>query len=184
MVASGGLMATAGAMGERRGMDEYVEDNWVSWKIRSAYIQSEEVKAGNINVSTYMGKVLLTGTAVSQEEIDAAVAIARKTRGVREVASELKVQFVTASEMAQDVLLSNHIKFLFLADQAVRGLDIHVETTKGVVFLTGLAKNVTERDRALDLARGVQGVKEVVSYIEISGQTLPLARDIPNGSSH
>ncbi|HAT50375.1 MAG: BON domain-containing protein [Nitrospirae bacterium] len=174
MIAGGGLVATD-MVAERRGANSFIEDNWVAWKIRSAYVDSEKVQAGNVNVSVYNGKVLLTGTASSEGEIKEAIAIAKNTRGVIEVSSELIVQHATAMELAQDVWISNQIKIQLLADNAVRGLDIHVETTKGVVYLTGMAKLVPERDRAIEVAQGVKGVVEVVSYIEVEGTALPLA---------
>ncbi|MBF0108224.1 MAG: BON domain-containing protein [Magnetococcales bacterium] len=174
MMAGGGLVAT-NAVAERRGPDSFIEDNWVAWKIRSAYISSDRVQAGNINVSVYNGRVLLTGTASSKDEIREAIAIARKTRGVTDVSSELAVQHATAMELAEDIWISNQVKIKLLADQKVRGLDIHVETTKGVVFLTGMAKTVPERDRAIEISQGVKGVREVVSYIEVEGKSLPLA---------
>ncbi|MBF0347203.1 MAG: BON domain-containing protein [Magnetococcales bacterium] len=181
MVASGGLVAT-NAVAERRGPDSFIEDNWVAWKIRSAYIKSDEVQAGNINVSVYNGKVLLTGTASSQNEIKEAIAIAKNTRGVLEVSSELAVQHATAMELAQDVWISNQVKIKLLADQLVRGLDIHVETTKGVVYLTGMAKTVAERDRSIEITQSVKGVAEVVSYIEVEGKSFPLAnQEKPRG---
>ncbi|MBF0414637.1 MAG: BON domain-containing protein [Magnetococcales bacterium] len=174
MVAGSGLVATD-MVAERRGPESFVEDNWIAWKIRSSYVKSETVQVGNVNVTVYKGKVLLTGTASSKEEIRQAIAIAKKTEGVVDVASELVVQHVTAGEIAEDVWITNQVKIRILADQLVRGLDIHVETTKGVVFLTGMAKTVSERDRAIGIAQNVSGVREVVSYIEIQSKAYPLA---------
>ncbi|HIJ85151.1 MAG: transport-associated protein [Magnetococcales bacterium] len=161
------------ASSERRGADSFVEDNWVAWKIRSAYVNSEKVAAGNINVSVYNGKVLLTGTAVSQEEIADAIAIAKSTRGVLDVDSELVVQYMTAGEIAEDVWITNQVKVKLLADLAIAGFDVHVETTNKVVFLTGVAKTVAERDKAIGIAQSVKGVAEVVSYIEVEGSPYP-----------
>ena len=175
-VVVGGGMVTATMLGERRSTDNYLEDNWVAWKIRSYYVRSKRVRAGNINVSVYNGKVLLTGAAASQGEINEAVGIAKATRGVLEVATEIKVQHETAAELAADALISNQVKVKLLTDIRVRGLDIHVETTKKVVFLTGLAQTVLERDWAVAISRAVSGVREVVSYIEVNENSQPVYR--------
>ncbi len=172
VVGGGGAVMTS-MLGERRTADNYLEDNWVAWKIRSYYVRSDKIRAGNINVSVYNGKVLLTGAASSEEEIAEAIRIAKATRGVWQVNSEIKVQFESASELAADVLISNRVKLKLLADKNVRGLDIHVETTKAVVFLTGEAQTVGERDRAVDIARTVPGVREVVSYIGVIQENIP-----------
>lgn len=172
MVAGSGLVATDMVV-EKRGPDNFIEDNWVAWKIRSAYIRSQKIRVGNVNVSVFKGRVLLTGTAASNEEINEAIAIAKATRGVVEVSSELIVQHATAMELASDAWISNQVKIKLLADSLVNGLDIHVETTKAVVFLTGIAKTLPERDRAIAVAQSVNGVAEVVSYIEVEGKEIP-----------
>ncbi|MEG3638673.1 BON domain-containing protein [Magnetococcus sp. PR-3] len=162
----GGSVATGVAV-ERRSTVALVEDLWVSNKIRAAYIESEKVRWGNINVTVFRGKVLLTGTAASEEELQESVRIAKATRGVRAVHSELKVQYASAQELAEDTWISTQVKMMLLRDEQVRGLDIHVDTTKNIVYLTGLAASIHERDRAARIASVVKGVKEVVSYIEV-----------------
>ena len=166
VVLGGGFIATT-MIADKRSADVYVEDNWVALKIRSYYARSEGVRVGNINVSVYNGKVLLTGAASSQEEVKKAVSIAKATRGVLGVHSELKVQSESASELAADAFLSNQIKIQLLTDKRIRGLDIHVETTKSVVYLTGEVPTIAERDQAVDIVRQVPNVHEVVSYIDV-----------------
>jgi osmotically-inducible protein OsmY len=157
-----------GCMAHQRGPSDFVDDNLIAMKIRSTFVESEDVKAGNINVTVYKGKVLLTGTGASDEEIQEAVRLAKETPGVTRVASELKVQYASTADIAHDSLISNKVKMRLLADERVSGMNIHVETTKGVVYLTGTASTVRERDRAVNIARHVAGVEEVVSYIEVA----------------
>jgi osmotically-inducible protein OsmY len=175
MVVGGGGAVATGMVAERRGAENYVEDNWAAWKIRSAYVRSEIVKMGNINVSVYQGRVLLTGAAASQGEIREAVRLAKLTRGISEVASEIQVQSETSKEIAQDVWISTQVKAKLFSGGGVRGIDIHVETTKKIVYLTGQAASLGERNRAIELAKQVKGVIEVVSYILVNG-TIPAER--------
>ncbi|MBF0358903.1 MAG: BON domain-containing protein [Magnetococcales bacterium] len=176
MVAGSGAVAT-GMVAERRGAGDYVEDNWAAWKIRSKYIRSDLVKVGNINVSVYQGRVLLTGAAASEEEIAEAIDLAKRTRGITEVSSEIKVQSETAKEIANDVWISTHVKAKLFSSDEVRGIDIHVETTKGVVYLTGQAQTLDERNKAIELAQRVKGVQEVVSYILVDGKAIPVSNE-------
>lgn len=163
----GSMAATTTLAGERRAVDSHLEDTWVAMKIRNAYMRSPLVRMGNIGVSVYNGKVLLTGAAINQEELDEAIRIAQGIRGVLEVRSEIQVQHVSAAELAVDALITNKVKFQMLADKLVNGLDIHVKTTKKVVYLTGSSKTVKERDQAISIARQVADVREVVSYIDV-----------------
>ncbi|MEO5367010.1 MAG: BON domain-containing protein [Magnetococcus sp. WYHC-3] len=176
VVGTGALLGTTVALGERRGPEGFLEDQWVKMKLTSAYIRSDDVSWGNINVSVYQGKVLLTGTAASEKEIQEAVHIARNTRGVTEVASELRVQSIDAAGYADDVIISRKVKLAILGDKRVRGLDFHVEVTKKTVFLTGLAHTIAERDTVIEIARNIQGVAEVVSYIEVDKDTIPVRK--------
>ena len=48
-----------------------------------------------------------------------------------------------------------------MADPVVSASAIHVETTAGVVSLTGFVDSDQERRRAIQLAQGVAGVEEV-----------------------
>jgi osmotically-inducible protein OsmY len=168
-----GAVAT-GMVAERRGAGEFVEDVWVSWKIRGFFIKSDLVRVANINVSSYQGRVLLTGVAASQEEIDEAISLAKDTRGVVKVSSEVQVQSETAKELAKDVWISAQVKSRLFSSDHVRGIDIHVETTKGVVYLTGQAQSITERDQAIESAKTVKGVVEVVSYIMVNDKAIPV----------
>lgn len=163
-------------VGERRGADEYVDDNWVAMKIRTAYLQSESVHAGNVNVTVYRGRVLLTGTSVSESEVAEAIRLAKTTRGVNQVVSELKVQYISATELAKDAWITSKVKTNILADSLVRGLDIHVETTKAIVYMVGTAATVKERDHAIEITRNIDGVREVVSYIEVDPKSRPVTK--------
>lgn len=167
----GGGGGAAAAMGEDRGLQGVARDTWLAWKLRYAFAKSDDVNVGNINVSIYQSKALLTGVAATEQEIREALYIARGMAGIEKVRSEVRVEHQSARDIAQDSALSLIVKGYLLADKYVGGLDIHVETVKGRVFLTGVAKSVQERDRAIKIARNVSGpiqVKEVVSYIEIA----------------
>jgi osmotically-inducible protein OsmY len=76
--------------GERTG--EYVDDAWITTKVKSELIADSDTKAGNINVETSNGKVTLTGTAKTWQESDKAAQIARGIKGVTGVENDIRVQ--------------------------------------------------------------------------------------------
>ena len=55
-----------------------------------------------------------------------------------------------------------------LATENVSGLDIKVETVDGVVTLTGAVTSQAQKDKAVEVAKQIKGVKRV----EASGLTL------------
>ncbi|MBF0284825.1 MAG: BON domain-containing protein [Magnetococcales bacterium] len=166
---------TVNAAGERRGAVSYLDDNWIAMRIRTDYVRSDVVKLANVNVSVYQGKVLLTGVTASDREIDEAVKLAKAVNGVKEVRNELKVAHESYAELAQDSAIGNAVKARLLTDEQVRGMDIHVEVTKSVVYLLGMAHSVKERDQAIAITQSTPGVKEVVSYVEVDPNAEPVA---------
>jgi hyperosmotically inducible protein len=73
----------------------------------------------------------------------------------------------STGEYFDDSTLTAKVKAVLLDDPLVSGLAVNVETFKGVVQLSGFVKTRAERDRAVDLARKVGGVKQVKNDILI-----------------
>lgn len=76
--------------GEKTGT--YVDDSWITSKVKSEMIASKEVSARNIGVSTSQGIVTLTGTAATSQESGTAAGIANSVKGVRGVQNNIRVQ--------------------------------------------------------------------------------------------
>jgi hypothetical protein len=64
-------------------------------------------------------------------------------------------------EQLDDATLTAKVKTALLQAPDVKGTDVNVTTEKGVVQLSGFISSQAEIERALQLARGVAGVKEV-----------------------
>lgn len=64
-----------------------------------------------------------------------------------------------------DATITTRVKAQFAKDPKVSAMAIKVETLKGVVQLSGFAKNTAEKDEAGVVARKVPDVKSVVNDI-------------------
>lgn len=60
-----------------------------------------------------------------------------------------------------DTSLTTRVKSSLLADSVVGALAIDVDTTEGVVSLNGITTTEQERQRAIQVARSVEGVRRV-----------------------
>ena len=76
-----------------------------------------------------------------------------------------------AKEQARDSGITAKVKAKFVADPEVASHNINVETSEGVVYLTGRVKDARQRDEAERLARGVDGVVDVVNHIKVGDKT-------------
>jgi osmotically-inducible protein OsmY len=70
-------------------------------------------------------------------------------------------------EAVDDSLLANKVKMALYADKEVRGRQITVEASQGVVQLSGVAASTTEAQRAVQIAQGIKGVKEVRNRLTV-----------------
>ena len=71
---------------------------------------------------------------------------------------------MTATEDAvSDTWITSKVKSTFLADSALSGIDIKVETNKGVVSLSGIVATEAEFDLAVAKAKEIKGVTAVAA---------------------
>ena len=72
-----------------------------------------------------------------------------------------------ATNTTDDGTVTVRVKTALINDPVIGGARIDVETFKGVVTLSGRVKSKDEEDKALALVRGVKGVTEVKSTLQI-----------------
>ena len=73
----------------------------------------------------------------------------------------------STGQYVDDATITTHVKARFAKDPTVSAMRINVDTMKGVVQLSGFAKNDAERKQAETLASTVSGVKEVKNDIKV-----------------
>jgi len=74
----------------------------------------------------------------------------------------------TVGETIDDATVTARVKTALLNDPQVGGMKIDVDTTLGVVTMSGTVKSQAEADRAVQLARQARGVKDVKSTLQVS----------------
>lgn len=73
----------------------------------------------------------------------------------------------SAGAVIDDTAITAKVKTALLADSDIKGLDVNVDTSQGVVTLKGEVSNQTQIDRAGKIAGEVEGVKSVVNNLSI-----------------
>src|SRR5262249_42068167 len=103
---------------------------------------------------------------------DRALKIARESTGVRDVQDMISVREASAEgnapnpdrtvgERIDDAGITMKVKAKLLDDPNVKGLRIDVDTRDGVVYLTGSVSGEAEKQKAIELARNTEGVRDV-----------------------
>jgi hyperosmotically inducible periplasmic protein len=73
----------------------------------------------------------------------------------------------TVGETIDDATISTRVKTAILNDPQIGGRSINVDTSAGVVTLTGEVRTGGEEQRAVSLARDIPGVREVKSALKV-----------------
>ncbi|AHK19794.1 hypothetical protein BF17_11155 [Yersinia similis] len=152
-------------------VDNYMSDSAVTAKVKSALLEEKSLKSTDISVETSNGVVTLSGFLNSQAEIETAVEIAGNVEGVKSVSDKLHVKdqkSQSVSEYAGDAATTSSVKAKLLADDIVPSRKIKVETTDGVVQLSGDVENKAQSERAESIAKAVNGVKSVKNDLNIN----------------
>lgn len=82
-----------------------------------------------------------------------------------------KSSAVSVGTALDDSVITTKVKSALFADPEIKSVEIKVETRKGEVQLSGFVDNQAHVDRALDIARRVEGVKNVANHMTVKGAT-------------
>lgn len=147
-----------------------MDDSGVTAKVKAALVDNDAIKSTDISVVTHSGVVTLNGFVTSQEQAELAVAAAKKVEGVKSVSDKLHVKDSkkqTVSGYAGDTATTSEIKAKLLADDIVPSRNVKVETTNGVVQLSGTVKTQAQSERAEGIAKAIEGVKSVKNDLTV-----------------
>ena len=151
-------------------VDGYMDDSGITAKAKAALVDDDAIKSTDISVKTHSGVVTLSGFVTSQDQAEKAVAVVQKIEGVKSVSDKLHVKDSKSQSMkgyAGDAATTSEIKAKLLADDIVPSRNVKVETTDGVVQLSGQVANQAQSDRAESIAKAIEGVKSVKNDLTV-----------------
>jgi len=111
-------------------------------------------------------KTAAAAATAKEKTVDMAHSAKEKTSELAQSTRE-KTADVAGSAAVSDTMITAKVKADMAADKTAKAMDVHVETQKGVVMLSGFVESKAEADRAVELARGVKGVADVKSSIQV-----------------
>jgi len=146
-----------------------IDDSVITARVKSALLSDPDVKSFQIKVETRKGQVQLSGFVDTPALIDSAIARTRKVEGVKgiENAMTLKTGKATAGNTVDDGVVTAKVRSALLADPDVKSFDIAVATRKGEVQLSGYVDNQAQINRAIHVARTVEGVQTVGNEMSV-----------------
>ncbi len=173
--ATGKAQSTANTAGEKidnsmNKVGNFMDDSSITAKVKAALVDADDIKSTDISVETEKNVVTLSGFVESQAQAEKAVAVAKKVEGVTSVSDKLHVRDgkeQSAKGYAGDTATTSEIKAKLLADDIVPSRKVKVETTDGVVQLSGTVDSKAQSDRAESIAKAIDGVKSVKNDLKV-----------------
>ena len=141
-----------------------IDDTVITTKVKSALLKDTGLESLDIKVETRKGVVQLSGFVESQNQMDRAMTVAQGIDGVSNVDNKIRIKTKDASVGAKidDSVITTKVKAEFINDPIIKSFDIGVVTRDGEVQLSGFVEDQIQVDRAIEVARGVEGVKNVL----------------------
>ncbi len=150
---------------DRRSTGVRAGDQTIESKVTKAASERWGITA-HINVTSYDGKVLLTGevpTAAVRDEIEQ---IAKATEYVRGVTNELRVGPESSiGGRTQDTFITSKVKARLVESKKFDANNVKVVTERRTVYLLGLV-SPAEGDAAAEVAASTSDVARVVKLFE------------------
>lgn len=151
-----------------------LNDTGITAQVKSRLASDARTRDLGISVETNNGVVTLSGAVSSADAKPAAEELARNVPDVTgvdnritapgamdEVAASAERTAEKAGTAIDDTWITTKVKSALLADAQTKGTKISVDTRQGVVALSGAAATNAERNRAVDIAKNIEGVKGV-----------------------
>ena len=142
----------------------FMDDSTITAKVKAALVDHDSIKSTDISVKTDQIVVTLSGFVESQAQAEEAVKVAKGVEGVTSVSDKLHVRDskdTSVKGYAGDTAITSEVKAKLLADDIVPSRKVKVETTDGVVQLSGTVESQAQSDRAESIAKAIDGVKSV-----------------------
>ncbi|MGE0410212.1 MAG: BON domain-containing protein [Amphiplicatus sp.] len=133
------------------------------------------IESTDVGVTVKDGAVSLMGTVNTYAEKIAAEEAAKRVKGVRAIAEEIKVK-LPSSDKTTDEEIAKRIAHILQWNTSIPGDDIKAEVRSGFVTLTGDVDWNYQREYAKTLVSGVRGVSAVSNMIKV--KTRVLAGDV------
>jgi len=148
-------------------------DTWISMKVKSALLFHRNVSASGTEVHVKDGIVTLRGEASSMAQKELTTEYAKDIDNVKSVRNEMTIAKTparpveTMGEKIDDASITAQVKMSLTSHRSTSAMKTKVETTEGVVTVSGSAKNAAEKSLVTKLITDIYGVNSVINNMTI-----------------
>lgn len=168
-VVIGAVTETGITAAEERSVSTKVKDVEIYTKLNKLFVDHDNKDLLlNVTINVRHARVMLTGNVDAQETAERAVMLAWRIAGVQEVINEITVKpGADFFANANDALIKKNLEARFLVTKDVWVVNYSIDIVSGTAYLLGIVHDRAELNRVLNVARTTQGVRKVVSHLQI-----------------
>ena len=169
-VATGVGVAAGTAAVQEGGLSRAVSDVGIQTQINDLWFRHDLNMFTKLDLTVNQGRVLITGVVQDPQHRVEAVRMAWQPRGVVHVINEIKVAKSDGIVgFAKDAWISARLRTALILAGEIESINYSIDTVQGSVYLMGFAQNQAELNQVIGLARTIENVKQVVSYVKLVG---------------
>lgn len=181
VTAAVGAAAGVGAiMAQERSFGTALDDGAAASELRARLMALDARGFADVSIEIVDGRLLLSGTAPSVDHRIDAERIAWSVEQVQAVANEIEVGGATGLwRTSLDEAITLQVRTRLIAASDVRAVNVNIETSRGTVYLMGIARDEAEIQRAAEIASVTPGVRRVVSYMHLRAPRERIGPPVP-----
>jgi len=162
VVAVGAAVVGVSSATDPRTLGTQLDDQAIEMKTNAKLGNDKQLENYRIRAISYGKQVLLVGQVDTETQRERAAEVIADTNGVERIFNQIRLASKAGiATQASDTWISSRVRMKLIADDQVDATDIQVVTENGEVFLLGIVDD-SAADRAVDIARNIDGVQKVV----------------------
>jgi osmotically-inducible protein OsmY len=149
------------------GIPEKNSDAWIRMRLKTMLMMHTNLDGANTEVAVQDGLVTLRGEVGSQAEKELTAEYVKDFEGVKDVDNQMTVaktprqEHRSVGEFIDDASIKSQIKWALLFHRGTRAFKTDITVEKGVVTVTGKAKNAAEIELVSRRIGDIHGVKAI-----------------------
>ena len=168
------LLVTSGctiysAAVDQRNVKTIAADTKIKVAIEKAFFKDKAINVLKISPFVYNGHAYLTGEYDTIFQKQRAIAIANRTKGVKDLTTYLlakkKGDFCGVTD---NVTIATKVKTALIKDKEIWATNINVEAVQCHIVLLGIVGTKAELNKAIAHAKSVENVRGVKSYVRVA----------------
>ncbi len=155
------------------GIPEKNSDNWIRVRVKAMLRLHRNLDADNIVVEVIDGRVTLRGEVGSQAEKGLITEYVKDVDGVKNVNNDMTVphsynkKHRTVGQFIDDSSIKSQIKLSLLFHRGTNTFRTDISVRRGVVTVTGKARNAAEKELVTRRIEDIRGVKKIYNHMII-----------------